>query len=165
MDTLVAVLMASDPLTVGPEVLVRDAVRIVIDRGISHLLVTERDDLVGLVCVCDLDQASTGASVGECMSREPITVDPQTRATEAARIMLERKVGCLPVLAGDRLAGVLTLGDLRRAGVIDLPVERCIACGSKDHVRCERSGRSVGYCLECTRRSEPPGPNDDLGGG
>lgn len=44
-------------------------------------------------------------------------------------------------------------------------VARCVACGSTDHVRCERGDRSIGYCLECTRRSEPPHADDDLGGG
>jgi len=165
MEIRVATLMADDLLTVEPNVLVREAIRLVDDRGISHLLVTERDGLTGLVCLCDLDQAPTGARVGDCMSRELLTVDPDTDVDEAGRLMIDRNVSCLPVVSEGRLVGVITLGDLKRAGVVDLPVDTCIACGSHQHVRCGHVGHSVGYCLECTRRSEPPGPNDDLGGG
>lgn len=161
----IADLMATDPLTVEPGLPVRAAIQLVIDEGVSHLLVTERDELVGLACLCDLDAAATGANVGECMSRELVTIDVTTSAAEAAHIMLEGRIGCLPVLAEGALCGVVTLGDLRRAGIVDLPVERCVSCGSTEHVRCDHQGRSVGFCLECTRRSEPPCPDDDLGGG
>ena len=164
MEIHVATLMAGDLLTVEPSILVREATRLVNERGISHLLVTGEEGLEGIVCLCDLDQAPTGASVGECMSRELLTVEPQMSADEAGRIMLGRGVSCLPVLADGQLVGVLTLGDLKRAGVVDLPIDTCVACGSDEHIRCEHTGRSVGYCLDCTRRSEPPGPNDDLGG-
>ena len=58
----VAYLMASEPVTIQPEDLVGNAVQIAVDEGISHLMVIERDDLVGLVCMCDLDRASTGSS-------------------------------------------------------------------------------------------------------
>jgi CBS-domain-containing membrane protein len=157
--------MATDPMTVDPDLPVRAAIELVIDEGVSHLLVTEREDLVGLVCLCDLDAAPTGASVRECMSRELVTIDVATSPAEAVHVMLEGRIGCLPVVSEGELCGVVTLGDLRRAGFVDLPVERCVACGSTEHVRCDRQGRSVGLCLECTRRSEPPGSDDDLGGG
>lgn len=161
----IAELMATDPMTVEPHVPVRAAIEIVIEEEISHLLVIERGALVGLVCLCDLDAAPTGASVSECMSRDLVTIDVATSPAQAARIMIDGRIGCLPVMSERRLCGVVTLGDLRRAGVVDLPVERCVACGSTEHVRCGHHGRSVGYCLECTRRSEPPSWDDDLGGG
>jgi acetoin utilization protein AcuB len=159
-------LMTRVPLVTGaPDLAVGEATRRVIDAGISHLLVLQGNDLVGLVCICDLDQARTGAKVADCMTRDPITVDVATSAELAGRLMVERGISCLPVLGGGALRGVLTLGDLRRAGVVDSPAESCVSCGSTDHVRCEGRGRSVGYCLQCTRRSEPPAWDDDLGGG
>lgn len=162
----VAYLMTNEGLvTIEPHTAVSVAVRAVIDAGISHLLVTEREALVGLVCLCDLDQARTGSTVADCMSRGPVTVEPTTPAVTAGQLMLERGISCLPVVSDGVLRGVITLGDLQRAGIVDLPVERCIACGSEEHVRCEGPGRAVGYCLECTRRSEPPRWDEDLGGG
>lgn len=165
MHTVSMFMTTEGLVTVEPDASVADAVQRVVDAGISHLLVTTRGDLVGLVCVCDLDRAHVGATVEECMARDPITVDVATSAALAGRVMLERGISCLPVMAGGALRGVITVGDLRRAGIVDAPPERCISCGSTEHVRCETRGHSVGYCLECTRRSEPPGWDDDLGGG
>lgn len=165
MHTVSKFMTSENLVTVPPELSVADAVQRVEDAGISHLLVTSHGNLVGLVCVCDLDQSRTGATVEECMARELTTVDVATSAALAGRLMLEQGIGCLPVLAGGRLRGVITIGDLRRAGIVDAPAERCVSCGTTDHVRCENRGGSVGYCLECTQRSVPPGWDEDLGGG
>lgn len=53
-------------------------------------------------------------AVKEAMSSEVHTTTPQTPIAEAARTMIERRIGCLPVLEGDRLVGILTETDLVR---------------------------------------------------
>jgi CBS domain-containing membrane protein len=100
-------------------------------RGIRHLTVVDRDgDLVGLVSHRDLlrhspiERAEVPAflmreilrrtRVEEVMTSEVETVEPDTPASEAARIMFENKFGCLPVLAGSKLAGILTESDFVR---------------------------------------------------
>lgn len=49
--------------------------------------------------------------VKEAMHSPVLTTEPGASLQEAARLMLEKKVGCLPVLDGDKLVGILTEGD------------------------------------------------------
>jgi CBS domain-containing membrane protein len=55
-----------------------------------------------------------GIPVREIMRAEVLTVGPGTDAREAAQIMLDRKIGCLPVVDGKRLVGILTEADFLR---------------------------------------------------
>jgi CBS domain-containing protein len=51
------------------------------------------------------------------MSEPPITVSPEATAKEAIRLMLERKIGCLPVVEGHTLIGIVTETDILRYAV------------------------------------------------
>jgi acetoin utilization protein AcuB len=51
-------------------------------------------------------------TVGKVMTRSVIIVRPDEDARDAARLMLEHKIGALPVLDGDHLVGILTETDL-----------------------------------------------------
>lgn len=148
--------------TIGPETLVFEATGMVEGASISHLLVTDGEALVGVVCVCDLMQMHARTRVSACMSERVVTIEPDANVATAAKLMLDHGVHCLPVVTGATLRGILTMGDLRRGGVTDLPADTCASCGSLDHVRSEMPG-AAGYCLDCTRRSAPFG--HDPGGG
>ncbi len=50
-------------------------------------------------------------SVKEVMTSDVVTISPETPLVEAARILTERKIGCLPVVENRRLVGILTEGD------------------------------------------------------
>lgn len=52
--------------------------------------------------------------VKEAMSAEVHTTGPDTPVVDAARVMIERKIGCLPVLEGEKLAGIVTETDFVR---------------------------------------------------
>jgi CBS domain-containing protein len=47
----------------------------------------------------------------QVMQEDVVTVAPETSLADAARIMLEKKVGCLPVVGAEGLIGILTEGD------------------------------------------------------
>jgi CBS domain-containing membrane protein len=47
----------------------------------------------------------------DVMRADPVTIDPATPLTEAATVMAEHKIGCLPVVEADALVGILTEGD------------------------------------------------------
>jgi len=80
-------------------------------------VLTQRDVLALTVSsLADVDADEREAldisiPIREVMSRNVLTVDAKTSLRDAAEIMLERKIGCLPVVAGDYLIGILTEAD------------------------------------------------------
>ena len=90
-------------------------------EGIRHLPVEDGGRLVGIVTDRDLRLATSALSsspkspsrpVSEVMTRNPQTADPEDAVEDAARTMRLKKIGCLPVLEGGRLAGIITGLDL-----------------------------------------------------
>jgi CBS domain-containing protein len=57
------------------------------------------------------------------MTRDLVTVTPVTPIGEAARLMLEQRLGALPVLEGERLVGIISQGDLLKALIALLKAE------------------------------------------
>lgn len=101
------------------------------ERGIRHLTVVDADgDLVGIVSHRDLLRHSPieraevpvflmrevlrRTLVEEVMTSEVETAEPDLPLSEAARVMFENKFGCLPVLEGSKLVGILTESDFVR---------------------------------------------------
>ena len=88
----------------------------------GSLLVIDGDDLVGILTERDILKAvATGSRleetrISEVMSKDVVTVGPQTSLREAAKVMADRWIRHLPVLDGGRLVGILSQRDL--AGVL-----------------------------------------------
>ena len=57
------------------------------------------------------ENAMKGIAVKEVMHEDPAVTSPGAALTEAAATMLDRKIGCLPVVQGEELVGILTEGD------------------------------------------------------
>lgn len=95
-----------------------------LDMGhIGHLPVMGDDGLVGLVTRREMVRARAlgagdGVPVCEAMQASLLTVAPQLRLTEAARLMLEHKIACLPVLEDDQLVGIITQSDFVRFALL-----------------------------------------------
>jgi CBS domain-containing protein len=101
---------------------------------VRHLPVLDGERLVGLVSLRDLLAASLtraldfdarerrvflkSLSVREAMSKRLITVRPNATHAEAAALMLRNRIGCLPVVDGDELVGIVTETDLIRAAYL-----------------------------------------------
>jgi acetoin utilization protein AcuB len=123
--------MTRSPISVSPGTTVVDARALMAQSRIRHLLVTEGDVLVGIVTdrdirlnlpspatslsVWELNYLLARLTVGQVMTKSVIVIDPSRDAREAAAIMLDHKVGALPVLEGPQLVGILTETDLVRA--------------------------------------------------
>jgi acetoin utilization protein AcuB len=86
-------------------------------------IVTDRDIRLNLpsqatsLSVWEINHLFTKLTVGEVMTRLVITIGPDRPAREGAQLMLERKIGALPVLEGGHLVGIITETDIVRAFV------------------------------------------------
>lgn len=91
---------------------------------IRHLPVTRDGRLVGLVTHRDLLRAAIGGvehlvRADDVMTRDIRTVDADMQLTDAARLMLDNKFGCLPVVdENERLVGLVTEADLVRFALL-----------------------------------------------
>jgi len=93
-----------------------EADRVAARELVHRLLVVERDKLVGIVCRHDLQRALS-ERVHTVMQREIAIIDAAATLGEAAAMMRELDVGCLPVARDKRLVGIITRGDLVRSGL------------------------------------------------
>ena len=121
-------IMNRDMVTVDKHASLRMARRILDQYRIRHLLVVEGKRLVGIVTDRDLRQAAPSSKspltiserqefmdelkVLEVMSRKLITASSTTTIREAAKVMVSEKIGCLPVVDGNQLVGIVTQADL-----------------------------------------------------
>jgi acetoin utilization protein AcuB len=125
-------LMSRTPITASSDTSVLDARALMAKERIRHLPVTDSNgELLGIVTdrdirltlpspattlsVWEMSHLLAKLAVGDVMTKSPITVDPDRDAREAAWLMLEHKIGALPVLKDGRLVGILTETDLLRA--------------------------------------------------
>ena len=110
--------MTSEVLTVAPEDTVGEAAEKMVARGVGSVLVSDYGRLIGILTERDLLRAvadrihSSEARVREWMTREPITVTPDTPAEDAARTMLEHGFRHLPVVDGEQTIGIVSLRDV-----------------------------------------------------
>src|SRR4029453_13299411 len=125
--------MTRDPGTISPDTTISHAAKEMLAHGFRRLLVTEADPsgpkLGGIVTARRVAVAGPPdpnpfsedpaaeeivRPVSEIMSCAPLTTAPSTPIEDAARIMLERKVGALPVVYASRLQGIITRPDICR---------------------------------------------------
>ncbi len=91
------------------------------EHDIRHLPVMEDETLAGILTDRDIRFAVTPLRsspldaelpVAEVMTHNPYTAGPLDPIEEAARLLREKKIGCLPVMEGDELVGIITLTNL-----------------------------------------------------
>lgn len=123
--------MTTDPVFVSPDDNFHQALHILRKQGVRHLPVMEKGHLIGVVVEKDLlsNQPSQATSlslyeiyslletlrVRQIMSCPAITVERDCPLEEAARIMVENTISCLPVMDGETLVGIITETDVFKA--------------------------------------------------
>ena len=118
--------MSTDLFTVKPDDLMDLAASVMDWRHVRHVPVEDEEGrLVGLVTHRGLlrilthgNRSGSGDSpitVREVMIENPMTVSPSTSSLEAIQIMRSNRVGCLPVVEGDQLVGIVTSYDFLEA--------------------------------------------------
>jgi CBS domain-containing protein len=124
-------LMTAKPITVDPETPMLEARQRMVGERIRHLIVVENARVMGIVTdrdirlnlpspatslsVWELNFLLAKLTVGGVMSSSVIVVDPDRPIAEAARIMIDHKIGALPVVEAGRLVGIITESDFLRA--------------------------------------------------
>lgn len=137
----VSELMTREVVTVHPEMPLREAAALLADRRISGApVVDETGRVVGVLSEADivakaggpkrghrvlgwllesdldLEDKIAARTVGEAMSTPPITIQPQQRVHEAARLMASESINRLPVVSDEgKLVGIVTRADVVRA--------------------------------------------------
>lgn len=127
--------MQTKLVTVGPDERANAALYTMKKKGIRHLLVTDSSKLLGIVTDRDfrLVRPSPATSlsiyevhyllekmkVKEIMTKKVVTVAPETPIADAARLLLNRRIGALPVVKDAKVVGIITETDIIRA-LIDL---------------------------------------------
>lgn len=105
--------------SIAPEAMVFDAIQLMSDKNIGALLVTEGNKLIGILTERDYTRkivlkgkSSKQTPVREILSGELIHVTPHHTVEECLRLMTDHRVRHLPVLEGEKIAGVVSIGDL-----------------------------------------------------
>ena len=125
---LVRDIMRTPVVTIQSDTTLPEAIRLAAQRGIRHLPVLEEGKLVGLVSDRDLKRAMASSAtslevheltylldkvqVREIMARAVITITPLFPIEEAARLMVQERIGALPVTEAGDLVGIVTETDL-----------------------------------------------------
>ena len=124
-------LMTAKPITVDPATPMLEARQRMVEARIRHLVVVENARVVGIVTdrdirlnlpspatslsVWEINYLLAQLTVGGVMSAAVIVVDPDRPIAEAARLMMDHKIGALPVVDEGRLVGIITESDFVRA--------------------------------------------------
>ena len=123
-ETIASILESKtgDIWTVDPEATVYDAIAMMAEKSIGALLILSEGKLVGIFSERDYarkiilqGRSSRNTRVREIMTGSPVTVTPVHTVDECMRIITHHRIRHLPVIEGDRLVGVISIGDLVNA--------------------------------------------------
>ena len=108
-----------DVHTIGPDARVIDALKLMAEKDVGALVVTEGAKLAGIISERDYarkvilqGKSSHDIAVREIMTSKLVTVQPRQTVEECMALMTSKRIRHLPVIEGERLVGVLSIGDL-----------------------------------------------------
>jgi len=116
----------NDIWSVKPSDMVLDAVKVMAVRGVGALLVMDGDKLVGIFSERDYarkivleGRSSHDTTVADIMTAEVVHTTPEQSIEECMSMMTEQHFRHLPVIDGDRVTGVISLGDLVKVIIVE----------------------------------------------
>lgn len=124
METIAQLLdqKGHDILSIGPDASVYEGIQLMADKGVGALVVMEEGRLVGIISERDYarkvvlkDRSSRETKIAEIMTTQVIYARPDQSAEEGLTMMTEKRVRHLPVMNGEELVGVVSIGDLVKA--------------------------------------------------
>ncbi len=122
--------------SIAPEATVTEAVSLLAEKGIGSLLVMQDGTLCGIVTERDYARkvvagglSSENTRVADIMTADVFTTGVEQNIDECMMLMTEKRIRHLPVVDGERVVGIISIGDLMKAIISDN--QRAI--GSLDH--------------------------------
>ena len=118
MTTPVRTLLRREPITLPPGTSIREAARIMSEKRVSSVLIVEQDLLFGLITDRDLRNRviaaglDTSRPIADIATLAPMSVDAKAPAFDALLLMARHAIHHVPVLDGQRIAGMITATDL-----------------------------------------------------
>src|SRR6185436_4700593 len=104
---------------IAPEATVFEAIELMADKNVGALLVTDEGKLVGIISERDYTRKvalkgrqSKQTRVKEILSENVVHVSPSHSVDQCMRLMTEHRIRHLPVLEGEKILGVVSIGDL-----------------------------------------------------
>jgi CBS domain-containing protein len=108
-----------DIFSVAPDATVFDAIRMMDDKNVGALLVMDGERLVGIISERDYTRKvilrgkrSRETKVSEIMSTNVTVTHPRESVESCLRLMTDKHIRHLPVLEGEKVTGVISIGDL-----------------------------------------------------
>src|ERR1700752_724125 len=120
MKSLAEILGAKggEVLEIDADATVFDAVRTMVEMNVGSLLVTEGGEITGIVTERDylgrvtLEGRTEDAPVRDIMSSPSVVAAAETTVDECMALMTDRRIRHVPVVEGDRVVGLVSIGDL-----------------------------------------------------
>ena len=121
---------APEVFAIGPDVPVIEAIRLMAAKGIGAVLVMQGGHLAGILSERDYarkvvlqGRSSSDTPVRDIMTAQVITVGPGDSADHCMQVVTDHRIRHLPVLDGDAVLGVVSIGDLVRAVIEEQRLE------------------------------------------
>lgn len=136
MDIFVSDIMKKQVISIDSSFTVTDAAKMMEDKGVGCLIVTEKNVPVGILTERDFvtrivgHTKSSSTPIREAMSSPLIVVNPDDTVKKLADLMKEKKIHKVPVVKGSQLLGIVTSTDLVKKCIIDSGLEMRQLCNS-----------------------------------
>ena len=121
----------ADVRTTPADATVRELIATLVEDGIGALVVVDGDDVLGIVSERDVvrrlhewGDTLLDSEVSDIMTVEIVSCTPDDDVDRIAETMTERRVRHMPVLAGSKLVGLVSIGDVVKSRIAQLEVDR-----------------------------------------
>ncbi len=115
-----------DILSIAPSASVLDAIRLMADKGIGALIVMDGETMAGIVTERDYarkvilkGRSSDETPVSDIMSTGVISTSPDQTVNICMNVMTDKRIRHLPVVEGNKVIGLVSIGDLVKAIIAD----------------------------------------------
>ena len=119
MSTLVRHVMATEPKTARPDMNAFDAAALMGSYDVGSIPIVDDGGFVGIVTDRDLVLRVLAArkepletKLGDILTRDPVTISPDSTLSEARDLMARHQIRRLPVMKGTELVGIVAMGDV-----------------------------------------------------